>query len=65
MAERYLLEYEEHLRALNVLPATESPRASREMDTIKEAEADLVRDRLSELGVSLEDGKDGTTWRFK
>jgi cysteinyl-tRNA synthetase len=27
--------------------------------------SDLVRDRLAELGVILEDGKDGTTWRFK
>jgi cysteinyl-tRNA synthetase len=25
--------------------------------------ADLVRDRLLELGVALEDGKDGTSWR--
>jgi cysteinyl-tRNA synthetase len=25
--------------------------------------ADLIRDRLSTLGVLLEDGKDGTTWR--
>lgn len=27
--------------------------------------ADLVRDRLSEQGVTLEDGKDGTTWRLR
>jgi cysteinyl-tRNA synthetase len=27
--------------------------------------SDLVRDRLAELGVALEDGKDGTSWRFK
>jgi cysteinyl-tRNA synthetase len=27
--------------------------------------SDLVRDRLAELGVAMEDGKDGTTWRFK
>jgi cysteinyl-tRNA synthetase len=27
--------------------------------------SDLVRDRLLELGVILEDGKDGTTWRWK
>jgi cysteinyl-tRNA synthetase len=26
--------------------------------------ADRIRDRLLELGVSLEDSKDGTTWRF-
>lgn len=28
-------------------------------------EADQIRDRLDELGVILEDGKDGTLWRFK
>jgi cysteinyl-tRNA synthetase len=27
--------------------------------------SDLVRDRLAELGVLLEDSKDGTTWRWK
>lgn len=27
--------------------------------------SDLVRNRLNELGVSLEDGKDGTTWNWK
>jgi len=27
--------------------------------------SDLLRDRLVELGVVLEDGKDGTTWRWK
>jgi cysteinyl-tRNA synthetase len=27
--------------------------------------SDVVRDRLIELGVVLEDGKDGTTWRWK
>jgi len=26
--------------------------------------SDLIRDRLKELGVTLEDGKDGTTWRY-
>jgi len=26
---------------------------------------DLMRDQPSELGVMLEDGKGGTTWRFK
>jgi cysteinyl-tRNA synthetase len=26
--------------------------------------ADVIRDRLAELGVVLEDGADGTTWRF-
>jgi cysteinyl-tRNA synthetase len=27
-------------------------------------EADAIRDRLKEMGVVLEDGPDGTTWRF-
>ena len=27
--------------------------------------SDLVRDRLTELGVILEDGKEGTSWRWK
>jgi len=27
--------------------------------------ADLIRDRLIELGITLEDGKDGTTWRIQ
>ena len=26
--------------------------------------SDLIRDRLAALGVSIEDGKDGTTWRW-
>jgi cysteinyl-tRNA synthetase len=26
--------------------------------------SDLIRDRLASLGVSIEDGKDGTTWRW-
>ena len=26
--------------------------------------SDLVRDRLKELGVTIEDSKDGTTWRW-
>jgi cysteinyl-tRNA synthetase len=25
---------------------------------------DLIRDRLKELGVAIEDGKDGTSWRW-
>jgi cysteinyl-tRNA synthetase len=29
------------------------------------AMSDLVRDRLADLGVTLEDSKDGTTWRWK
>jgi cysteinyl-tRNA synthetase len=28
------------------------------------AKADAIRDRLQEMGVVLEDGPDGTTWRF-
>lgn len=28
------------------------------------AYSDLIRDRMKELGVSLEDNKDGTTWRW-
>jgi cysteinyl-tRNA synthetase len=27
--------------------------------------SDLIRDRLKELGVTLEDSKDGTTWRWE
>ena len=26
--------------------------------------SDLIRDRLKELGVTIEDSKDGTTWRY-
>jgi len=26
--------------------------------------SDLIRDRLKELGVAIEDNKDGTTWRW-
>ena len=28
------------------------------------ATADLIRDRLTELGVQIKDGKDGTSWTF-
>jgi cysteinyl-tRNA synthetase len=28
------------------------------------AMSDLIRDRLKELGVSVEDNKDGSTWRW-
>ncbi len=28
------------------------------------AQADSIRDRLKEIGVTLEDGKDGTTWKI-
>jgi cysteinyl-tRNA synthetase len=27
--------------------------------------SDLIRDRLAELGVTLEDSKEGSAWRFK
>jgi cysteinyl-tRNA synthetase len=26
--------------------------------------SDMIRDRLKELGVTIEDSKDGTTWRW-
>ena len=26
--------------------------------------SDLIRERLKELGVTIEDGKEGTTWRW-
>jgi cysteinyl-tRNA synthetase len=26
--------------------------------------SDLIRDRLKDQGVTIEDGKDGTTWRY-
>jgi cysteinyl-tRNA synthetase len=28
------------------------------------AMSDLIRDRLKELGVTIEDGKEGTSWRW-
>jgi len=28
------------------------------------AQSDAIRDRLKELGVILEDGKEGTTWKI-
>jgi cysteinyl-tRNA synthetase len=37
-----------------------------ELRTAKQWElADRIRDRLEEMGVVLEDGKDGSTWRFR
>ncbi len=38
----------------------------RELRTAKQWElSDMIRDRLSELGISLEDGKGGTVWRVR
>jgi cysteinyl-tRNA synthetase len=38
----------------------------RELRTAKQFElSDRIRDRLSELGISLEDGKGGTVWRIR
>jgi cysteinyl-tRNA synthetase len=37
-----------------------------ELRSVKQWElADRIRDRLADLGVVLEDGKDGSTWRFR
>jgi cysteinyl-tRNA synthetase len=37
-----------------------------ELRAVKQWElADRIRDRLAELGVILEDSKDGSTWRFR
>ncbi len=37
-----------------------------ELRTAKQWElSDMIRDRLSELGISLEDGKGGTVWRLR
>jgi cysteinyl-tRNA synthetase len=49
LAERYLNEYDEHLRDLNVLPATINPRASTEIDYIIRMVEGLV-----ELGYAYE-----------
>jgi cysteinyl-tRNA synthetase len=41
-------------------------RVRQELRTAKQWElADRIRDQLAELGVVLEDGKDGSTWRFR
>jgi cysteinyl-tRNA synthetase len=39
----------------------ERSRARAEKDW---AQADALRDRLQEMGIVLEDGAQGTTWRF-
>lgn len=42
IAERYIEEFEQHLKDLNVLPASEYPRATEEIDHIIEAVGTLV-----------------------
>jgi cysteinyl-tRNA synthetase len=42
LAERYIEEYDQHLEDLNVLSATVTPRASKEIDTIIQMTQDLI-----------------------
>lgn len=42
LAERYIREYDEHLRALNILPAHVYPRVSQEIGTIIEVVSGLI-----------------------
>ena len=42
VAQRYIDEYDQHLRDLNILPATKYPRATDEMNNIIEGVADLI-----------------------
>ena len=42
VAERYINEFDRHLKDLNILPATKYPRATEEMNNIIEGVADLV-----------------------
>ncbi len=42
IAQRYIDEFDQHLKDLNILPASEYPRATEEMNRIIEAVADLV-----------------------
>lgn len=42
LAEGYIVEYDQHLRDLNVLPATVNPRASQEIDAIVEMVRGLI-----------------------
>jgi cysteinyl-tRNA synthetase len=42
LAERYIAEYDQHLEDLNVLPATVTPRASKEIETIIQMTQDLI-----------------------
>jgi cysteinyl-tRNA synthetase len=43
LGERYIREFEQHLKDLNILPATINPRATREMDQIIEMIKGLVK----------------------
>ena len=42
VAERYISEYDRHLKDLDILPATNYPKATEEMNNIIESVADLV-----------------------
>lgn len=42
VAERYIAEFDQHLQDLDVLPATEYPRATEEIDRIIDAVSDLI-----------------------
>jgi cysteinyl-tRNA synthetase len=42
VAERYIKEFDRHLKDLNILPATKYPRATEEINNILESVADLV-----------------------
>src|SRR5512139_4055332 len=42
LAEHYIQEFREHIRALNLEPATVYPRATREMDHIQHMIGDLL-----------------------
>jgi cysteinyl-tRNA synthetase len=42
VAQRYIAEFDQHLKDLNILPASEYPRATEEINSIVESVADLV-----------------------
>ena len=42
VAQRYIDEFDQHLKDLNILPATQYPRATEEINSIVESVADLV-----------------------
>lgn len=42
VAERYIKEFDQHLKDLNILPASEYPRATEQINNIIESVADLV-----------------------